>query len=430
MCRKKFLASALALWFSSGLQAASLFQVYEDALQQDAELAVERAQLSQARAQLSQANSNLLPQVNLTGTYSQTDQDNLNDKINNLNINLSASQPLFHAGAWYGKKAANAQFDAAEQRYRDSEQGLLLRVAEAYFSVLSAEDSLRSSLAEEEAIKRQLDQAQEQYDVGLISVTGVLEARAAYDSARAARIGAEGAMMISYENLEQITGQRYETLNLLNPQLPVTAPEPNDRQAWVDQALQASLALQQARAGVVASEEVMRAQRAGHFPVLSLFGEHSRNSNDDLAYETQTVIGLRGTLEIYGGGRTSAQVRESSAAMEAAQSSEELARRQVLQQTRSLFTQVNTDVLTVQAHSLAIQSAESALQATRTGYEVGTRNIVDVLNAERTLWAARRDYDASRYNYVVNQLRLKRAAGVLTEDDLRELSRWLVAASR
>ncbi len=269
--------------------------------------------------------------------------------------------------------------------------------------------------------------------MGLISITNVLEARAAYDGARAARIGTEAALMISYEDLEQITGTRYEQIDALNKELPITAPVPNDRQAWVDQALTSSLILQTARAGLTASEESLKSKRSKHLPTVGLFAEYSKDSDIPNQYTKkpgydQTVIGVRAELEIYGGGLTSASIREGSAALDEAKSNEELAKRQVLQQTRSLFTQVSTDVLVVQARKLAIKSAESALEATRTGYEVGTRNIVDVLNAERALWGARRDYDAARYNYVINQLRLKRVAGSLVVKDLQELNGWLVKA--
>lgn len=437
MCRKTYrktlLASALALFMAPSLQAANLMQVYQDAVQQDAELAVQKARLQQSRAQISQANSFLLPQVDATGTWAQVDMSGGSQDVStsNMNVTLSASQALFHGEAWFARKAAQQGFSAAEAQYRDAEQNLLLRVAEAYFNVLRAEDNLRSSQAEEEAIKRQLDQAQEQYDVGLIAITNVLEARAAYDGARAMRIAAEGGLMISYEDLEQITGERYERIDVLKADVPVAAPQPDDRQAWVNRALESSLALQAARAGRQATEEQLKASRARHLPTVALFGDYSKDSEpNQQGNDTQIRVGIRGSIQIYGGGRTSAQIREGSFALEEARSSEELAQRQVLQQTRSLFTQVNTDVLTVQARALAIRSSESALEATRTGYDVGTRNIVDVLNAERALWAARRDYDAARYNYLVNQLRLKRVAGSLAEEDLQQLNQWLVKTSR
>ena len=433
MYRKTLLASALAFFLSPALHAAGLLEVYQDAVKQDAELAVERARLEKSRAQSSQATSYLLPQINASGTFSSVDIEDAPDKINNTNFTISANQALFNGEAWFGRSAAKAAFNAAEASYFDAEQNLLLRVAEAYFNVLRAEDNLRSSEAEEQAIKRQLDQAQEQYDVGLISITNVLEARAAYDGARAARIGTEAALMISYEDLEQITGTRYEQIDALNKELPITAPIPNDRQAWVDQALTSSLILQAAEAGLKASEQSLKSKRSKHLPTVGLFAEYSKdsdlpNSATNKAGYDQTVIGIRADLEIYGGGLTSASIREGSAALDEAKSNEELAKRQVLQQTRSLFTQVSTDVLVVQARKLAIKSAESALEATRTGYEVGTRNIVDVLNAERALWGARRDYDAARYNYVINQLRLKRVAGSLVVKDLQELNGWLVKA--
>lgn len=429
MYRKTLLASALAFFLSPALHAAGLLEVYQDAVKQDAELAVERARLEGSRAQTRQATSYLLPQVTASGTFSKLDGDGLPD--DNTNITITANQALFNGEAWFGRSAAKAQFNAAEASYLDAEQNLLLRVSEAYFNVLRAEDNLRSSQAEEQAIKRQLDQAQEQYDVGLIAITNVLEARAAYDGARAARIGTEASLMISYENLEQITGTRYEELDTLTKKLPVVAPVPNDRQAWVDQALTSSLALQAARAGLNASEQSLKSKRSKHLPTVGLFAEYTDDSDLPTGQGgDKTVVGVSASLEIYGGGRTSAEIRQGGAVLDEARANQDLAKRQVLQQTRSLFTQVSTDVLAVQARKLAIDSAESALEATRTGYEVGTRNIVDVLNAERALWGARRDYDAARYNYVINQLSLKRVAGSLAKKDLQELSQWLVKASK
>ena len=435
MYRTILLASMLALLSAPTLQAANLMQVYQDAVMQDAELAVERTRLEQARAQIRQADSAILPSITAAGNWNQRRPEE-GETSTTTSWRVEAEQVLFSGEAWFGRTAAQKSFQAAEARYRDAEEELLLRVSEAYFSVLRAEDNLRTLQAEERAIGRQLDQVREQHEVGLIAITDVLEAQAAYDSVKAARIGAEGALMISYEDLEQITNNRYDQVATLDTEMPVSEPTPSDRQAWVDEALANSLALRQAKAQLGAAEESLKSRRAGHWPTVAAYGSYSDVLSADPEFGPQgsnleqstTEFGVRASIEIYGGGRTSAQVRESSYALEEAQYSGELARRQILQQTRSLFTLVNTDVLTVQARQQAIRSAESALEATRSGYEVGTRNIVDVLNAERALWSAQRDYDAARYDYVVNQLRLQRAAGKLSEADLRELNRWLVAA--
>ncbi len=240
--------------------------------------------------------------------------------------------------------------------------------------------------------------------------------------------------MISYEELEQITGRRYDNLDSLSLQLPIAAPQPNDRQAWVNQALNSSLALKFAEANLEASRKSLSASRSKHLPTVAIFGSYSKDSDkfggavgagSVVDGDTATTFGIRAELEIYGGGRSQASIRQGTYQLEAAKSGQDLAKRQVVQQTRSLFTQVNTDVLAVQARDQAIKSAESALEATRTGYEVGTRNIVDVLNAERVLWAAKRDYDSARYGYVINQLSLKRVAGSLHLQDLQELNNWL-----
>lgn len=427
MFRKFLLATALAVPLTTLAHAADLLQVYEDAVLQDAELAVEKTRLEQARAQIRQADSAILPSLTASGDWQRRDPDG-GESESNLALTLEARQVLFSGEAWYGRTSAQKQFLAAEARFRDVEQELLLRVSEAYFGVLRAEDNLSTLLAEERAIGRQLEQVKEQHEVGLIAITDVLEAQAAFDSVKAARIGAEGALMISYEDLEQITDQRYDRVASLSAELPVTSPVPEDRQAWVEQAMAHSHALLQAQAQLRAAEENLKSRRAGHWPTVSAYGSFTDNSEvASNRPDSITVLGVRAEIELYGGGRTSAQIRESSYQLEEAQFSSELARRQILQQTRSLYTLVNTDVLTVQARQQAIRSAESALEATRSGYEVGTRNIVDVLNAERALWSAKRDYEAARYDYVVNQLRLKRVAGLLNEQDLRDLNSWLEA---
>ncbi|WP_114417973.1 TolC family outer membrane protein [Marinospirillum perlucidum] len=432
MYRKHLMVGLLTWALTPALQAADLLEVYQDAVQEDAELAIEKARLEQAKAQISQATSYLLPQVEASGTFSQTDMDGAPETSENLNVTLSANQALFNAEAWYGRQAADSSFAAVEAQYRDAEQGLLLRVAEAYFEALRAEDNLRSLQAEERAIQRQLEQVREQHEVGLIAITDVLEAQAAYDSVKAARLGAEGALMISYEGLEQITNQRYPQVATLSEDMPISNPIPNDRQAWVDTALESSLNLAAARAGLEAANKNLSSRRSRHLPTLSLFGTYSQDSDVQNRYggDNQLTLGIQGSLEIYGGGRTSAEIREGSYSLEEARYNAELARRQILQQTRSLFTQVSTNVLTVQARQQSIRSAESALEATRSGYEVGTRNIVDVLNAERAVWSAQRDYDAARYDYVVNYLRLQRAAGQLDVADLQELNNWLSLAGR
>lgn len=432
MYRTIFLAAVLALLSAPTLQAANLIQVYRDAVMQDAELAVEKARREQARAQLPQATAALLPSVTASGRWNETRPEEGSSR-NSTSWQLEAEQVLFSGQAWFRRSAAQKTLQAAEARYQDAEQELLLRVSEAYFAVLRAEDNLRTLQAEERAIGRQLDQVREQHEVGLIAITDVLEAQAAFDSVKAARIGSEGALLVSYEDLEQITNQSYQQVATLDASMPITAPSPSDRQAWVDQALRASLALRQAEAQLSAAEEGLKINRAGHWPTVAAYGSYSDVVSADPSIDqsgspreqSTTEFGIRASIEVYGGGLTSAQVREGSFALEEAQHAGEQVRRQILQQTRSLFTLVNTDVLTVQARAQAIRSAESALEATRSGYEVGTRNIVDVLNAERALWSAKRDYDAARYDYVVNQLRLKRVAGQLSEQDLLELNNWL-----
>lgn len=431
MRRKTLLASALALLISPAAHATNLMDIYRDAVTQDTQLAIAKAQLEQVRSQADQASGNLLPQISASGTYSHNDVDTDSHDMdyNNLNLNLQAQQILFDGSVWNNRQAADDRLKAAVSQYRDTEQNLLLRTSEAYFTVLRAEDSLTTAQAEEAAIKRQLDQVKEQHEVGLVAITGVYEAQAAYDSARASRIAAEGQLVVSYEALEQLTDKNYEDLEALQRDFPIQHPAPQDRTVWERMALSNNLSLYTARDNVNVAQSSLKAKKAGHYPTLSLVAQHDRNSDTpngtNTVEQNTTTVGVKASLEIYSGGTTSAAIREGSFALEEAQVSLEQARRSVLQNVRRTYTQVNTDIQTVEAQRLAIKSSQSALDATRAGYEVGTRNVVDVLNAERNLYAAQRDYDDARYDFIIDQLNLKRAAGSLTEQDIQALNQWL-----
>ncbi|SEI52780.1 outer membrane protein [Allopseudospirillum japonicum] len=414
------------------VMAADLLNIYQDALTADTELAKVLAQYQQQEARQDQAESGLKPQVSATANVSrQHTSPSSQEDYTSHTLGLSASQVVYQGSLYAQVDAAQAQVKASQAQYEQAQQELMLRSAQAYFAVLRAQDALRTAQAQETAIKRQLDQAKQQFEVGLIAITGVHEAQAAYDQARANRLGAEGQLRVTQDALEQLTGQSYAALDVLKDDIPIQAPEPNQRQHWEERALAHNLSLVSAAYGVEAAQANIKAQQAQHYPSLSFYAEHQRTDNAQGMEidRNSTVYGVRANVDVYAGGRTQAQVRESRYALEEAQAQQESARRSVLQNARSLFTLVNTDVLTVQARKLAIRSNQSALEATRTGYEVGTRNIVDVLNAERNLYAAQRDYDQARYDYVINMLQLKFAAGVLTQEDLATLNQWLKASS-
>ena len=433
---------------ASGAAAASgysLMDVYNLALKNDAQLASARAGMQATKEKVPQTRALLLPNLSLIANtqYNKatTGVDGASDTKDNYNSHswgATLSQPLFNLGSWFSYGQAKAFSGQAEYQFAYEQQNLMLRVSEAYFNVLRAEDSLITAQAEEKAVKQQLDQARERYNVGLIAETDVLETQAVYDNARVARILANNQVSVSYENLRTITNQVIDNIGKLKKAMPVVAPAPAIADEWVSKAVANNLTLKAARKGVEAAEENIRAKKSGHAPTLDAFASYGYNSSDsDRAHGQpsdnglttgkgdQTVFGLNLTVPLFSGGATSSQVREATYQMEQSQQNFDKLLRETNSGTRSYFLTVNSDVDRVEAQKQGIISSESALKATQSGYEVGTRNITDVLDAQKKLYAAQRDYLNARYDFIINTLKLKQLAGTLSPADLQDLNGWL-----
>ncbi|MFO8047380.1 MAG: TolC family outer membrane protein [Halomonas sp.] len=419
-------------------QAADLWTVARDALDNDATLASSRSGFLAVEAGRDVQRGTLLPQVSVAGnlthsrTYESQNDSRLqtiaDDDYNSLGLNLEASQALYDP-------TRRAQLDQAERRVdREAlslavaEQQLLIDVADAYFEILRAHDILSARQSQETAIARQLEQARERFEVGLIAITEVHEAQASFDLARAQRIAAESAMQVSFEALERLTGQRYESIDALADDIPVVLPQPVDRGDWVALALDNSPMLRMAESGIEVARSELDVSRAGQLPRVEAFANYDVSDNDRSGisgYNSASQLGLRASMPLYTGGSTQAQIRQSGFTLEVSQYDFEAQRRDTVQQVRSLFTRVSNDVETVEARAQAIVSNQSALEATRSGYEVGTRNIVDVLNAERNLFNAISDHAEARYDYVLGLLRLQQQAGLLDAESIQAVNAWL-----
>jgi outer membrane protein len=437
------LALLVGLAVTAPAQATDLWTVARDALDNDATLAAARSGFAAVEAGRDVQRGTLLPQVSVGGslTHSRTYESQSgvtlqpgqplreeDGEVNSLGLSLEASQALFDA-------TRSAQFDQAERQIdRESislavaEQQLLLEAAEAYFEILRAHDILSARRSQEIAIERQLEQARERFEVGLIAITEVHEAQASFDLARAQRIAAESAMQVSFEALERLTGQRYESIDGLAEEIPIVPPEPADRGDWVALAMANSPMLQMAEAGIEVARSELDVSRAAQLPRVEAFASYDVSDNDRSGvsgYNSGSQLGLRASMPLYTGGSTQAQIRQSGFALEVSQYDFEAQRRDTVQQVRSLFTRVSNDVETVEARAQAIVSNRSALEATRSGYEVGTRNIVDVLNAERNLFNAIADHAEARYDYVLGLLRLQQQAGLLDAESIQAVNAWL-----
>ena len=412
MLRRLSLALAVAAattgmaWAEDAPQASKtdLVTVYNEAVKNNADLAAARANYAAISEVVPQARAGLLPNLSAGADTMNTDTDvdtrsgNVDSSRSGLSYQANLSQPLFRADRWFQFQAAKATDQQYALQLSATEQNLILQSAETYFAVLRAQDTLASTKAEEAAFKRQLDQANERFDVGLSDKTDVLEAQAGYDTARANRILAERSVDDAFQALVTLTNREYASIEGILHTLPVLEPTPNDAKAWVDTAAQQNLNLQASNYAVNAAEETLRQNKAGHAPTLDAVARYQKGDNDSLGFTNndpispydgdaeQTSIGLQLNIPIYSGGLTSSQVREAYHRLNQSEQERESLRRQVVENTRNLHRAVNTDVEQVQARKQSIISNQSALEATEIGYQVGTRNIVDVLDAQRQLY--------------------------------------------
>ena len=292
-----------------------------------------------------------------------------------------------------------------------------------------------AAVATPEAVKRQLEQVQQPFDVGLVAITDVLEAQAVYDNAVVRRIQADGDQDIFFETLGTLSGDSYDLLDRISERLPIVDPNPANEEEWVDTALTQNLGIRAGQEQLTAARRTVRARRAGHYPAIdaTLTQLHSvTGAQNFYGADTtdQTVYGLQFNMPLYSGGLTRARTKEAQAQKNQAQELLLNQQRNVTRDTRNLYQAVATDVVRVKARLKAIQSSQSALEATQTGYEVGTRNIVDVLQAQQRLFSSQFDYADSRYKYVSNLMRLKQVAGSLIDADLAELNNFTDASDQ
>ena len=421
------LATALALSCPSAF-AADLMQSYTQARQSDPTLSISESQNSIAKENVVQSRASLLPQ--LSGTVSMNRNENggtlsngdtFDSSSSSRSTNLSLSQNLFDWSVYTklsGSKARALQSDAELDSANDA---LITRVAEAYFNVLTAIDSLAASRAEERAVKRQLDQAEKRLEVGLAPITDVHEARARYDSSRANSILAGNALNDAREALAEITGQPAEGLKGL----------PDGFQPKAE-ALRANPTVKARELALAAAEDDIASARAAHLPTLGATiskGDSSLISGAAGPFSTtdsnSTAYGVQLRVPIFSGFATQSRVKQAVASRDIAAEQLEQTKRAVTRQVRNAERTLVAGLAEVEARRLAVVSAKSALEAGEVGLEVGTRTIVDVLLAQQQLFTATREYSRARHNYLVNTLKLKQAAGSLALSDMESINALL-----
>jgi len=353
-----------------------------------------------------------------------------NSSSDSENWSLRLNQSIFDWNNWVNLDIAERQIAKANIDYDINQQDLLTRVANNYFGVLAAQDVLNFEQASKEAIKRQLDQTNTRFEVGLVAITDVQEAQAAYDQAISSEIDAKRRLALAKENLREIIDVKVDALAKPKSDLPLKPPLPDTEQAWVDQALQNNLNLLSVRMDTEIARENIRSQRTGHYPTLDLSATRDGNRRDsNNAFNSSDTRGTNFNLSlrvpIYSGGAVSSRVKESVYQYRAAKERTERATREVERTTRDAYLNVLANISRVKALKQAVKSSQTALEATEKGFEVGTRTTVDVLNSRRSLLDAERNYSQARYDYLTNLLALNRASGALSKANIVEINSWL-----
>jgi len=432
----------LAAAVAAGPAAAEdLLQVFRDAQRYDAVFASARYTLEAGRERIPQGRALLLPSLTLSAnatsqrfdvvSHNTTVTPNFGRSVSNFGYVLTLSQPVFRPQNTAQWQQADYQVRQSEATFAQASQDLALRTAQAYFDVLTAQDTLALVGAQKAAISEQLAAAKRNFEVGTATITDTHEAQARYDLIVAQEIAAQNDLDSKRRALQLIAGREYTQLRPLRTEIRLSPPVPNDMQSWVDLAEKQSYAvLIQQAVTEVAQLETRRAS-AGHMPTVDIVGSYglardSGSIQSGIGRDITTgQIGLQLALPLYQGGAISSREREAAANYLKAQQDVENARRTVALTSRQTYLAVINGIAQVGALEQALVSSQSALDSNRLGYEVGVRINIDVLNAQQQLFSTRRDLALARYNAIINHLKLKAAAGALREEDLEEVNRAL-----
>lgn len=430
--RLVLLLAAAGLAFSA--HGADLLGVYRDALVSDPVFQSARAQYQAGMERLPQAKAGYLPGI--TGSASafrnNLDRDTGGDlNYSNQSYSVTLSQPLFRWQNWVAISQAEQQVIQAEATFATAKQDLIVRVSQAYFDVLLAQDNVALSEAQKNAISEQLAQAKRNFEVGTSTIVDTLEAQARYDQAVAKEISDKNDLEVKKRALEQLVAKPAGALTPLKDPLSLATPKPANIEEWVSAASGSSYSVAVSRAAVeIARQEVERA-KAGHYPTVDLSASYTHARNPNLTSGIGTVasntgsVGVVLSVPIYSGGITQSKVREALAGRDKADQDLENTQRTVAQSVRQNYLNVTSGVSQVKALEQALASTQSQLDSTILGRDVGVRTSVDVLNAQQQVFQTRRDLQQARYAFILNTLRLKAAAGSLAEPDVELVNRAL-----
>jgi len=419
-----------------GAQASDLLETYRAAQANDPVFAAARATLHAGQEKLPQGRSTLLPSVTLSANTTANNQEikylggpfsiySGSYSFNSNGYGVTLVQPLYRQQNWMAYSESELQVAQAEAQFKISEQDLILRVAQAYFDVLMAQDNVKLVEAQKNAISEQLEQAKRNFEVGSATITDTLEAQSRHDLTGAQEIAALNNLEIRRNALQQLINKPPQDPKPLGNGFQLEAPQPDDMEKWVEISQTSSLQLAIAQAGATIAEKEVARNRGGHYPTVDLVANYSTNNVSGGTMPSETTnksVGVQLNIPLFQGGAVNSKWREAEANRERANLELENARRNVALQTRQAYLGVVSGIAQVRAFQQALASSESVLEASKLGHEVGVRTNLDVLNAQQQLFATRRDLYQAQYNYLLSKLRLKAAIGSLNEDDLQKVN--------
>jgi outer membrane protein len=419
-----FLAAAFA---SSAVMGANLSEIYLLAKTNDAEFSAAQASYQAGLEKLPQGKSLLRPNINLFGNLRENDNDNVASTYGSHQYGIALKQSLYRKQDLESYEQAKLQVLQAEQALKVAEQRLQLRVAQAYFAVLQAQDVLATAQSQKQAFGEQLAQARKSFEVGVVTITDTHEAQARFDLTSAQEIAAQNDLEVKRRALEKIINSESPELARLSEGAELSLPQPNNMDAWVKQAEADSLAVALGQTAQESARREIEKQKAGHHPTVDFAANYgsNRNASSPGSSGKSGFIGVEFAMPLYQGGATEARIREAIALQNKSRHDLENARRQARLDARQGFLGVLSGEAQAKALEQALVSSEAQLRSTKLGLEVGVRTRVDVLNAQQQLYTTRRDLAAARYQTLLAGLQLKAAAGILNEEDLKAIDTLL-----
>src|SRR5262249_32122903 len=430
----------LLLVGSVSARPADLLEIFRAAQSSDAVYAAARAVWTAGQEKLPQGRAGLLPSVTFSASTQYNERDlrfrdpripGSNAPFNSNAITLSLSQPIFRRQNTLVYEQAKSQVVQSDAVFAQAAQDLILRVAQAYFDVLLAQNTVELAAAQLVAIGQQLEQAKRNFEVGTATITDTHDAQARYDLTVAGEIAAKNDLEVKKRALAQIIGRTAPPLATVGPKFPLTGPEPDNMEAWATEAVASNLQVLVTQAALDFAVQEVGRNRAAHLPTLDVIASYTEAGtgsgiNGGPGSDTTTkVIGLQLAVPLYQGGLVNSRVREALANEEKARRDRARARRSAELAARQSFLGVTSGIAQVKALQQALVSSQSSLDSSRLGQEVGVRTQVDVLNAQQLLFQTRRDLAQAVYNYLISVLRRKAAVGKLSEDDIARINTWL-----